>query len=338
MLAGIGEKKVADAIEEAIGDERHWVLFGGPPCQSFSNANQNFSAQGQGESKEDVRAKLWKNFVEIIANHRPSVFLMESVRGLLKAKNDDKKPVFDEIISNMKEPGASPGRKGLKKNKTSYRLFGLVSGKQFTGDGNDFLVKAEECGVPQARHRVFILGVREDLGMENLPKALEVKKEVNLSEVIDDLLKLRSRLSQKQGHVDGAEEWANFIKTAKDSSWFKHPRTVDSELKQILEETLSSIDLHTDRGGDYVRSNKEPKALKHWFLSKGFRGAFNHETRGHTVSDLHRYLFIACKAKLTGEKSPAISDFPDELMPDHKSAKEGTSFLDRFRVQMPNRP
>ena len=40
-------------------------------------------------------------------------------------------------------------------------------------------------------------------------------------------------------------------------------------------------------------------------------------------------------------KSPALNEFPPELLPNHKSAKEaltGTKFNDRFRVQLKHRP
>ena len=53
-------------------------------------------------------------------------------------------------------------------------------------------------------------------------------------------------------------------------------------------------------------------------------------------TDLERYLFAACFAKVHG-KSPNLHDFPDELNPDHKSAGTG-NFSDRFRVQVAGEP
>ncbi|TAF36931.1 MAG: DNA (cytosine-5-)-methyltransferase, partial [Alphaproteobacteria bacterium] len=52
-----------------------------------------------------------------------------------------------------------------------YRLLPLTRPIPMDGlraDARDFLIRAEEHGVPQARHRVIILGVRSDLA-GNLP-------------------------------------------------------------------------------------------------------------------------------------------------------------------------
>ena len=66
----------------------------------------------------------------------------------------------------------------------------------------------------------------------------------------------------------------------------------------------------------------------------------NHESRGHIVEDLYRYLYAACFA-LVQKKSPLLADFPQELHPKHKSVKDalkGTKFNDRFRVQLKDKP
>jgi DNA (cytosine-5)-methyltransferase 1 len=58
-------------------------------------------------------------------------------------------------------------------------------------------------------------------------------------------------------------------------------------------------------------------------------------------SDLHRYLYAACFAKVHKE-SPRLRHFPKELLPGHtnvrKALKEGGNFSDRFRVQIAGRP
>ena len=56
-------------------------------------------------------------------------------------------------------------------------------------------------------------------------------------------------------------------------------------------------------------------------------------------SDIHRYLFCAVVAQ-QHHKAPKLSDFPDELLPNHKTVDKGKIglFSDRFRVQLKDTP
>ena len=57
-------------------------------------------------------------------------------------------------------------------------------------------------------------------------------------------------------------------------------------------------------------------------------------------SDLLRYLFVSCFAKVN-KRSPKLEDFPAALLPDHKNVKAGIEdkkFADRFRVQLWDQP
>jgi DNA (cytosine-5)-methyltransferase 1 len=69
---------------------------------------------------------------------------------------------------------------------------------------------------------------------------------------------------------------------------------------------------------------------------KGRRPILNHESRGHMPEDLARYLFASVYGQLYG-KSPTLSEFPRELLPDHANVERalgGGLFADRFRVQL----
>lgn len=57
-------------------------------------------------------------------------------------------------------------------------------------------------------------------------------------------------------------------------------------------------------------------------------------------SDLHRYLFAAAFSEVH-KRAPKLADFPSDLLPNHKNAKNpgsATKFADRFRVQHYDRP
>jgi DNA (cytosine-5)-methyltransferase 1 len=70
-------------------------------------------------------------------------------------------------------------------------------------------------------------------------------------------------------------------------------------------------------------------------------GVCNHSSRAHIEQDLYRYLYAACFAQQY-RRSPTLSEFPTELLPDHANVQtaldEGGYFSDRFRVQVASRP
>ena len=88
---------------------------------------------------------------------------------------------------------------------------------------------------------------------------------------------------------------------------------------------------------------KNQPALENWLKDEKMANhVVNHETRGHLESDLHRYLFSSCWAKVAREndwdiKFPKSREYPTSLKPKHKNFDSG-KFSDRFRVQLSNEP
>src|ERR1019366_9635795 len=86
--------------------------------------------------------------------------VMENVKGILSAQHSGKK-IIGSILSDLRKPDMAVNgwSSGL-----GYRLFSLVDNKlPEKCEPEDFLVKAEKYGIPQARHRMLILGIREDI-------------------------------------------------------------------------------------------------------------------------------------------------------------------------------
>src|SRR5690606_25992196 len=100
--------------------------------------------------------------------------------------------VFERILNDLHNPGEAILREGRGNKfvqKGGYRVFSLTEGKEFkNGDVTGALIKAEEYGIPQARHRVILLGIRDDLKVQ--PKALKKKDTVTLESVIGGLPRL----------------------------------------------------------------------------------------------------------------------------------------------------
>jgi len=95
------------------------VVIGGPPCQGFSLLNKN--------RDNDPRKKLWKPFLDVVAQSGAEIFVMENVPQLLGTLE------HSEIIDTSKSLGFK-----VWQNK----------------------LLAADYGVPQTRTRAFIIGCK----------------------------------------------------------------------------------------------------------------------------------------------------------------------------------
>ncbi len=96
---------------------------------------------------------------------RPRAFLLENVRGLLR---ESFRPYFDYILDQLCEPFLAPKR-GESWGRHKARLERGGSARGTASDRyvvHKLLVNAADYGLPQNRHRVLIVGFREDLGIE----------------------------------------------------------------------------------------------------------------------------------------------------------------------------
>ncbi len=157
---------VSAKIETALEEERDWLLIGGPPCQAYSLMGRARNKNKEGyEPLKDEKHFLYKEYLRIIARFWPSVFVMENVKGLLSSKPDPKDdPIFSRILADLSAPSEAEGSSEPgNPRKHRYKLYSLSPRRSLDEPaGSDFLLRAEEHGVPQARHRVIIVGVRDD--------------------------------------------------------------------------------------------------------------------------------------------------------------------------------
>lgn len=105
------------------------ALAFGFPCNDFSVVGEQKGFNGQ-------FGPLYSYGVQILKTHKPLWFLAENVGGIRSANEGN---AFNKILSDMKDAG--------------YRVY-------------PNLYKFEKYGVPQARHRVIIIGIRNDLPYE----------------------------------------------------------------------------------------------------------------------------------------------------------------------------
>lgn len=341
---GESAETVRSRIDKAVGKNESWVLIGGPPCQAYSlagrsrnNGNPKYSAN------QDERQRLYVEYLQILADHRPAAFIMENVKGLLSATLANEK-VFHRIVDDLQYPAKALDREGRTSRSSlsnGYHIYSLIEPSLFS-DGNlqGAVIRAEKYGIPQTRHRVILLGLRDDLEQVT-PSLLQEQTQVPVSAVLDSLPKLRSGLSR---HVDTPDSWVKCLRSQQNSRWANAGTDkIDADsLGRLIRKTLKTMTspFH-DRGGEFVAAESQSSHEKEWYCDHRLGGVCNHKTRGHMNQDLYRYLYAACYAQLYG-KSPSLKNFPTDLLPNHASVASaltsGSNFSDRFRVQVSSRP
>lgn len=141
------------------------LLFGGPPCQSFSLAGKQLGL-------EDERGLLLFEIIRFAEEMQPKVILLEQVKGLLssKGKNNRRGEVFEHFIKELEKVGYTP----------KWRV-----------------IKAADFGVPQLRERLFVIATRGCNGfyfperthapIEDCNGVFSYKPYIGIGEVLDGL-------------------------------------------------------------------------------------------------------------------------------------------------------
>jgi len=142
------------------------LLFGGPPCQAFSQI-------GKQNSLDDERGMLLFQMVRFAEVLRPKAVMIEQVKGLKSAKNQEglRGGVLDDLVKALKVDLG----------------YSIVESK---------LLLAADYGVPQLRERVFIVAIASSEATHSFPEPthrprkmglLDLPPYTTVGEVIKDL-------------------------------------------------------------------------------------------------------------------------------------------------------
>ena len=124
------------------------LLVGGSPCQSFS-------ISGKRAGFEDARGTLFYDYARIIKETQPKVFIFENVPGLLSHDKGNTWKVISEIFDEL-----------------GY-------------DWEMKKLKASDYGIPQNRTRVYVVGFRKDLCIQNFSFPQKRELTITLSDLLD---------------------------------------------------------------------------------------------------------------------------------------------------------
>jgi len=117
-------KDIRDCITDNYEFPSADVITGGFPCQDFSHARKRIGFDAD-------RGTLYQSYVEVVKRVKPIIFVAENVNGLLTMAGNPIQKIMDDFAAVGYE--------------VKYQL-----------------IKCEDFGIPQTRHRVIIMGIRLD--------------------------------------------------------------------------------------------------------------------------------------------------------------------------------
>ncbi|WP_237759809.1 DNA cytosine methyltransferase [Arthrobacter alpinus] len=283
----------------------HWALIGGPPCQAYSLAGRS-RRTGDETFASDHKHFLYREYLHILSKFRPTIFVMENVKGLLSSKNGDKS-MFQTILADLTR--LSSGAR--------YEIRSLVvDADPDELEPSDFIIRSEEYGVPQKRHRVILLGIRSDVA-HMIPRQVLTKADgaVTVRAALRGMPRLRAETSNRKPKID--QDW----------------KAVQAKALQDVRAVEVTAKPDSAKNGSIAVA-----AYEAWVRESELALPVQNNPRAHMVSDLARYRVMAELADRIG-KSPKYTDLPQSLHPEHRNiGKAGTPFTDRFRVQVWDSP
>lgn len=274
-------------------------VIGGPPCQGFSLSGNR--------DKKDPRNSLFMDFVRFVSFIKPKFFVMENVPGILSMRTSSDESVVKLISNEYKKAGYN----------SSYKI-----------------LNAAEFGVPQSRHRVIFIGIREDIEFDEsnlFPKPfLFGKKQISIYDAIMDLPQIESGQGSEQMEYI-SEPFTKYQKRIRKGSKFvfnhiamKHTQRLIERFKVIKQgESLANVPFeHMQRqrgnatcisGKIFSQNNMRPFGNKPSpTIAASFQGNFIHPylNRNYTAREAARlqsfpdkYVFKGKRTTMSWEKN-----------------------------------
>ena len=140
-------------LDGSIYKDKIDLLVGGSPCQAFS-------VNGKRRGLEDTRGTLFYEYARIVKETQPKVFIYENVRGML---NHDNGKTWDTIKNTF--------------HSLNYRVFI----KKDSNGKEAPILNSIDYGIPQNRERIFIVGTKNTIKLQNdfkFPTAYKLTKTV----------------------------------------------------------------------------------------------------------------------------------------------------------------
>lgn len=290
-------KKIVDNIDDHI-DCPIDIIIGGPPCQSFSSANQQ-------RVIDDPRNVLYKYFVEAVNVIRPKFILMENVRGMMKVapqvKEDFRKIGYDVEykIYNSHDFSVPQKRERLiyVGINNEYRDSAKITPQMIMNDVEELLSKKKK----------FVLSA----ALEHI-KPLSCAKIKNLTE--DDCEESGKKIDLNE-YTNQSNDYLDLINSNQRFDFvFNHKARFNSENDQ---EIYSRLKQGKDSTCESIKDIMPYAHRNHVFKDKYFKLIENNPSRtitAHMKMDCHSHIHPHQIRSLTPREAARVQSFPDDYL------------------------
>jgi len=290
-------KEIVNHIEDHVKTDID-VIIGGPPCQSFSSANQQ-------RVIDDPRNILYKYYVKAVEKVRPKFILMENVRGMSK--------VADQVVDDFKKIDYT----------VKYKLY----------DSSDFSVAQKRVRliyVGISKEYVKEKSITPELLMQDIEAELKNQKKYVLKDALEHIKPLICPKIKNQTEIDCEEsgkkidlndyknksnEYIKLINNNNEFDFvFNHKARYQNENNQKIYETLSQ---GRDSTCDSISDIMPYSHRNHVFKDKYFKLVANVPCRtitAHMKMDCHSHIHPTQVRSLTPREAARIQSFPDDYL------------------------
>jgi len=259
------------------------LVFGGPPCQGFSNMGLR--------DTYDPRNNLLFHFARLVDELHPKAFIMENVTGLNMGATRD---VFDAFLDKV---------------SSRYNVTLPVQ-----------VLNAVDFGVPQARKRLFVIGIRKEIGQTaSYPTPSQRSKATSVIEAIDDLPRVEADenlfICDSAPYFQKPDEKNNYALIARGLSRskndFSHNRQGNTAVCtgcQRVKHTESALELYRSTApGETVPGHKLPR-LHPDGICPTLRAGATSERGSHTAP---RPIHPIVARVITAREAARLHGYPD---------------------------
>ncbi len=267
---------VVERLKEHLEDPTCDVLIGGPPCQGWST----LGGRGNKERRMGLNACV-DYFVAQVRSLRPAAVVMENVRGL----------------------AVKDGGKHLKRVLRQIRRMGYWV--------RSYDVRAADFGVPQLRHRVFVVGLLKELGIRyELHKSHGPEEWLTVWDAIGDLPSLAAGSSATEYAAAPRNDFQRRMREGSETLTWQEAPDHSPEIREVLRAL---------RGEGASRADIEDKVT----LTTGF-----HNTYCRLRSDMPAPAVTSSAGRVSSGRNAHPRD--DRALTPREAARL-QSFPDRYR-------
>lgn len=299
-------RDLVDTLQDQIDTDID-VLVGGPPCQGFSSANQQ-------RIIDDPRNELYKFYLKAVSQLTPKFVVMENVKGML--------PFAEQIVEDFNNVI-------IKRKDSSY---------SYSVDCK--VLKSNEFGVAQNRHRLIFIAVRSDVSEQKAINPTEIFQEIennntklrehalksaldyikplkaprikNTTDIDDDVTGKVVDMNMYQGNENSYLKLINEDRIIE--YVFNHKARYTNDINYEIYRTLDQGDDGTSEKIQHVMPYKH---RNHIFKDKYFKLIENQPSRtitAHLKMDCHSHIHPRQIRSITPREAARIQSFPDDYV------------------------